>query len=149
MIKRILAAAVLPLVMLTPVQAEEAAHEAAIEYRQSLMNVMSWNLKPMRAMFSDKRPYDQSVLARHAQDLASASALDVLTGFPEDSEDEDSSAMAEIWLDWDDFAAKYQDLKAESAKLAEVAGGAYQAAIGAQVAATAKTCKACHKQYKE
>ena len=137
-----------------PSLASDDSLQDAIDYRSGVMNVFSWNLGPMGAMLKDKIPYDQPVFARHAQDLASAAALDVLAGFPDDSVSDDSAAMSEIWLDWDDFAAKYDDLKQESAKqesakLAEVAAGGDKAAIGAQFDATRKTCKACHKQYKE
>ena len=132
-----------------PSLASDDSLQDAIDYRSGVMNVFSWNLGPMGAMLKDKIPYAQAAFARHASDLASAAALDVLSGFPDDSVSEDSAAMSEIWLDWDDFAAKYDDLKQESAKLAEAAAGGDKAAIAAQFDATRKTCKACHKQYKE
>ena len=132
-----------------PSLASDDSLQDAIDYRTGVMNVLSWNLGPMGAMLKDEIPYDQAAFARHARDLASAAALDVMSGFPDDSVSDDSSAMSEIWLDWDDFAAKYQDLKEQSAKLAEVAAGDDKAAVAAQFDATRKTCKACHKQYKE
>ena len=132
-----------------PSLASDDSLQEAIDYRSGVMNVFSWNLGPMGAMLKEKIPYDQAAFARHARDLASATALDVLSGFPDDSVSDDSAAMSEIWLDWDDFAAKYDDLKRESSKLAEVAAGGDKAAIGAQFDATRKTCKACHKKYKE
>lgn len=123
--------------------------QAAIDYRSGVMNIFSWNLKPMGAMLKDKMPYDQTAFSRHAQDLASAAALDLLPGFPEDSVNDDSAAMSEIWLDWEDFNAKYQDLKEQSAKLAETAASGDKAAIAEQFSATAEACKACHKRYRE
>jgi cytochrome c556 len=132
-----------------PSLAGDDSLQDAIDYRSGVMNVFSWNLGPMGAMLKEKIPYDQAAFARHANDLASAATLDVLSGFPEDSVSEDSAAMSEIWLDWDDFAAKYEDLKQESAKLAEVAAGGDKAAIAAQFDTTRETCKACHKKYKE
>ena len=42
------------------------------------------------------------------------------------------NSAAGVRIDWDDFAAKYEDLKQESAKLAEVAAGGDKAAIAAR-----------------
>lgn len=123
--------------------------QAAIDYRTGVMEIFSWNLKPMGAMLKGKVPYDQAAFTHHAQDLAKAASLDLMAGFPDDSVSDDSAALSEIWLDWEDFTSKYRDLKEQSAKLAEVAAGGDKAAIAAQFDNTGKACKACHKTYKE
>lgn len=123
--------------------------EDAVDYRQGVMNVFSWNLEHMGAMVKGEAPFDAGAFKGHATDLAAASRLDVLKGFPEDSVDDDSDALDEIWLKWSDFEAKLQDLREQSAKLAEVAAGGDEAAMKAQFDETRGTCKACHKAYKD
>jgi cytochrome c556 len=121
--------------------------QAAIEYRQSAMNVLGWNLKPMAAMVKGKKPYDQAAFSRHAQDLAAAAALDHLSGYPEDSEG-DSKARPEIWLNWEDFEKQMKDFQVQAAELAKVSSGGDMALIKPVFAKTAKGCKSCHKEFK-
>jgi cytochrome c556 len=123
--------------------------EDAVDYRQGVMNVFSWNLEHMGAMVKGETAFDADAFKGYAADLASASKLDVLKGFPEDSVDDDSDALDEIWLKWSDFEAKLQDLRDQSAKLAEVAATGDEAAMKAQFAEVGGACKACHKAYKD
>jgi cytochrome c556 len=123
--------------------------QRAIEYRQSVMTVFNWNMKSMGAMMKQKRPYDQAAFARHAQDLATAARLDLLAGFPLDSEGEDSDALPDIWLDFEDFQQKYKDMQVASNDLSEVAGGGDMTKIKPAFEALGKTCKACHRAYKD
>ncbi len=121
----------------------------AIGYRQSVMTIVGWNFKPMGAMVKGEKPFDAKAFARHAKDLAAVTSVDILTGFPEDSDGEGSKAKAEIWLKWDDFKDKMGVMQREAAKLAEVAAGGDQEAMKKQFGATGKTCKGCHDDYKE
>jgi cytochrome c556 len=122
--------------------------EKAVEYRQGVMNVLGWNMKVMSGMMKGKVPFDQQVFADHAKDLASASGLNLLSGFPEDSESEESDALPEIWMDFDDFKAKYRKLGEAANNLSEVAVKGDKASLGEALEKTGKACKACHKKYK-
>ncbi len=129
---------------------EGGPFQKQIDYRTSVMTVFAWNLKPMGAMMKGEIPYDQKAFARHAQDLAAAASLDLLPAFPEDSDSaDDTGAKAEIWMQWDDFVDKQQAMQSEVKMLAEVAAAGDQEQIKQQFAATADSCKACHKEYKE
>ena len=123
--------------------------KGAIKYRKAVMTLVGANFKPMGAMMKGDIPFDAAVFARRAQDLAAVSHVDVLRGFPEDSEGDGSKAKGEIWLDWSDFKAKLGDMQKATTTLAQVAQGGDLAAIKEQFGITAKTCKSCHKQYKE
>ncbi len=138
-------------VLLAPaaVPADETPTERAIKYRQSAMTLVGANFKPMGAMLKGELEYDQAAFARHAADLAAVAGIDILRGFPTDSEGEGSDAKPDIWLDWGKFERGMQRLAEQTAKLAEVAAGADRAAIKEQFAATAKTCKGCHDAFKE
>lgn len=122
--------------------------ENAIDYRQGLMNVFSWNMKAMSKMMKGKVPFDQKVFAKHAHDLAIATMLDLLPGFPEDSESELSDARPEIWMEFDDFEAKYKELGLAAGKLSEAATTGDKTSLGKALEITGKACKACHEKYK-
>jgi cytochrome c556 len=121
----------------------------AVKYRQSVMTIVGWNFKPMGAMVKGDRPFDARAFAAHAKDLTAVSSVNILAGFPEDSDGKDSKAKAEIWLKWDDFKDKMGTMQREIGKLGEVAAGGDEGAIKKQFGAAAKTCKACHDDYKE
>ncbi len=133
-----------------PLQADEDSPvEAAIKYRQSAMKLVGANFKPMGAMLKGELPMDQAAFARFGKDLAAIAGIDILRGFPPDSEGADSKAKADIWLNWDDFRQQMEGFQAEAAKLGAVAAGGDPAAIKEQFGATGKTCKGCHDDYKE
>jgi cytochrome c556 len=123
--------------------------ERTLEYRQSVMNVLSWNMKAMGAMMKGKKPYDAKAFARHANDLASAASLDLLAGFPEDSDKGETDALPDIWLDFEGFTQKLEDLRTASRSLSEAAASGDKAAMGAALGKTGKTCKGCHERFKD
>ena len=133
-------------------QADKEGGEFArqIEYRQSVMNVFAWNLKPMGAMVQGKAPFDAERFAKYAHELAVASGLDLLSGFPEDSDaGDETDALAEIWLDFEDFAQKFEDLRASARSLDQAAQSSDENSKKAAFDKVAKSCKACHKAYRD
>ncbi len=129
----------------------EGGHSKAIDYRNSVMTVLKWNMGAMGAVLKGERPYDRDQFKRHAQDLAGAAHLDLLAGFPEGSDEgEDTDARMDIWMDWKGFEEKYADLKTASRDLAETAAGSGGLqAIGPKFGAVGKACKACHDSFKD
>jgi cytochrome c556 len=123
--------------------------EQAQEYRQGVMNVLRWNMKAMSDMMKGKRPYDAKAFAAYANDLAKAATLNLMPGFPEESDSGDTDARPDIWLDFDDFKQKFVDLRAASRSLSEIAAGGDKAAMGKALGKTGKACKACHDKYKD
>jgi cytochrome c556 len=121
--------------------------EDAIKYRQGVYRVIGWNFGAMAAMAKGEKPYDAAAFARHAEIVAFMSKLP-LEGFTPGSENGETKAKPEIWLDMDDFKAKLEKMQAEAAKLAEVAKGGDLAASKAQLGETGKACKACHDKYR-
>jgi cytochrome c556 len=141
-----LSATLLMLQSATPVMAGEV--EKAVEYRQGVMNVFSWNMKAMGDMMKGKTEFEKERFVAHAEELASASQFKLMNGFPEDSESEESDALAEIWMDFDDFEAKYKDFSRAAQALSKAAQTGEKGSIGAALKETGKSCKACHKKYK-
>jgi cytochrome c556 len=123
--------------------------EQAQEYRQGAMNVFKWNMKAMSDMMKGKSTYDEAAFARHANDLAKATTLDVLSGFPADSDGGDSDARPDIWLNFKDFTHKLEDLRAAAQGLSKIANSGDKQAMGEALGKTGKACKACHDDYKD
>jgi cytochrome c556 len=123
--------------------------ERALDYRQGAMNVFNWNMKSMGDMMKGKKPYDAIMFARHADDLAKAASLDLLAGFPPDSDQGETDARPDIWLDFEDFSKKLADLRDASQALRKAVASGDKAAIGDALGKTGKRCKACHESYKD
>ncbi|RLW69184.1 MAG: hypothetical protein B6D71_11175 [gamma proteobacterium symbiont of Stewartia floridana] len=122
--------------------------EKAVEYRQGVMNVYSWNMKAMGDMMKGKTEFDKVRFAAHAEELSNASKFKLMNGFPEDSESDESDALAEIWMDFEDFESKYQDFGSAAQALEKAAQGGDKGTMGAALKEAGKSCKACHKKYK-
>ncbi|PLY14391.1 MAG: cytochrome C [Sedimenticola sp.] len=129
--------------------AEKSSAERAIEYRESIMNIFSWNLKAMGSVVKGESAYDQAAFAQHAADLAAAARLNLLAGFPEGSDEGETGAKAEVWMTPDDFKEKYQALQTKSEALVSAAASGNLDAIRPAFGDTANSCKECHKAYKE
>jgi cytochrome c556 len=127
---------------------ESSAIEKAVEYRQGVMNVLSWNTKAIGDMLKGKTQYDAEQVKTHAKDIASTASLDILPGFPEDSESEDSAAMTEIWMDFDDFEQKMADFRQAASDINVAAQSGDQGKVDNAMKNLGKSCKGCHKKYK-
>lgn len=123
--------------------------EAAINYRQSVYNVIGWNFGPLAQMMKGKTPWDATAFARHADRIAFL-APQLLEGFPEGSDKgADTEAKPEIWKHMDDFKVKMDDFVKQSRLLADVAKGGDEAKMKEQFKQTAGACKACHDKYRK
>lgn len=122
--------------------------EDAIEYRQSVYNVIGWNFGPMAQMAKGKTPWSASGFALHA-DRVAALAPQLLEGFPNGSDSgAKTDAKPEIWSNMDDFKAKMDDFVKQSQALADVAKSGDEAKIKEQFGKTAQSCKTCHEKYR-
>ena len=127
----------------------EHGHSKAIDFRNSLMTILKWNMGPMGKMVKGEMPYDEAAFTRHAQDLATTAHLDLPAGFPEGSEEGDTDARIDIWMDWEGFMEKYEALKKASAELARTAATGSMEAIKPKFVDLGKTCKSCHDAFKD
>jgi len=128
----------------------EGGHSKAIDYRNSIMSILKWNMGPMGAMVKGEVPYDEAAFARHAADLNAAAHLDLLSGFPEGSDQgDDTGARIDIWLDWEGFRNKHESFKTATAELAETAKTGDLNAIKGKFGAVGKGCKSCHDAFKD
>ncbi len=122
--------------------------EKETEYRQGVMNILSWNSKAIGAMLKGDTEYDADSIKTHAADIKSTASLNIIAGFPEDSESEDSAALADIWMDFDDFKQKLSDFQLAAGVLDQAAQSADKAKVAAAMKDLGASCKGCHKKYK-
>lgn len=128
--------------------AEESKGEAAVEYRQSVLEVLAWNFAPMGAMAQGKAPYDAAEFARRAERVALVAPF-LTEAFPPESRDVKKTRLKPAaWSNRADFDAKLKDLIDRSATLAAVAKGGDFKKSKAAFFDTANACKACHEKYR-
>lgn len=117
-------------------------------YRQSLFAILGANMGPMAAMVKGEIPWDDARFAGFASDMAAASQLNYMRGFPKGSEGGTTRAKPGIWENMDDFEAKLNDLRSAASELATAAEGGDKKEIMMAFQATGGACKACHEEYK-
>lgn len=117
-------------------------------YRQSWFAMIGTNFGPMVAMVKGEMPWDDSQMAAYADQLAALTTLDVMRGFADGANKGTTRAKPEIWENKEDFQNKLNDLRDAADQLKTAANGTDRKAIGAQIGAVGKTCKACHDEYK-
>jgi cytochrome c556 len=126
-----------------------AEENPAIAYRESLMTLVGANFGPMVAMLKGEIPWDDARMAGYGKDLKAVVGLDIMRGFPPGSAEGDTEAKPGIWENPEDFKEKLEAMQMQATKLGELAAGGDRTATGDQIAATGKTCKACHDEYKK
>lgn len=129
-----------------------SAHTGAsgvMKERMDLMKNMADAMKVMGAMFKNEVRFEPAVVAEQATFLEDHAAS-ILETTPEGSNHHPSEALPVIWLKWSDYVASADDLAAESAKLAAIAGsGADQDAARDQYVRLGKTCGSCHDRFRK
>lgn len=136
-----------------PLAAQAAEPDEAIEYRQSALRVLAWQLGPMGAMAKGEIDYDAEVFASRAANLAAVAPLP-WEGFMEgtlrdDGHGVETEALAKIGDDWEGFHERRDTFIEEANTLAKmVENGEEFADLRQQVGAVADSCKGCHDNYR-
>ena len=93
--------------------------EDIIKYRQSALFIMGQHFGPLAGMAQNKIPYDKDAAMRHAAMVEFMSKLP-WDRFAPGTDQGNTKAKPEIWLDLEDFKAKAEKMQGEVAKLAQV-----------------------------
>jgi len=128
----------------------QAAPDDAVKYRQTIFETLGANITGVVMNLKGEVSFPDSVPI-HARTLADTAPL-VLPAMEQNTAGEGSAeteALDKIWDNWDDFAAKADDMQVAATRLAELAEGGDMQAIGAQVQELGGTCKACHDEYRD
>ena len=119
-----------------------------VSYRQSLFAILGANFGPMSSMIKGEMPWNSKQFQGYAEDLATATELDFMRGFPDGKQPGQTRAKPGIWDNKADFEDKLNDLRDAAAELAAASSGDDKKAIMEQFKATGGACKACHDEYK-
>ena len=127
------------------------AHSGAtgvVKTRMDAMSEIAKSMKAIGAMMKGQVQFDAKVaetgalgIAKHADHIPKL--------FPEGSNKKPSEALPAIWKDWDRFTEIAADMGTKSRALATASAQAERIeAIRAPFGALAKTCKACHSDFR-
>ncbi len=122
-------------------------YEDAIKYRQAAFTMVKGNFGPMGAMVKGERPFDAAAFAKFAENFAALAKMSD-DGFIDGSDMGDTKAKPEVWEKRAEFDAKMKKFQELADKLAVAAKSGDLGAIKPQFGAAAKTCKACHDDFK-
>jgi cytochrome c556 len=143
---RFLLAAVVGLATALPAVAQFRNAEAAIKYRQSVMQVQNFHLGRISAMANGRMPFDAKVAAEDATLLDTIDKLPFVA-FIDGSDKGDTRAKPEIWKERAKFDAAALKMQEDVAKLNAAAKSGSLDAIKAAAGAVGQSCKACHDDY--
>lgn len=134
--------------------ADEAKSERqaanAVQFRQSLLQLVRSNMGALGAMAKGQIPYDTDVMSTNAMRLEQLALMlpdyfkTDTTGFSVDTE-----ALPKIWDNMDDFLVKANDLTVASQALQVAAKGSDESQYRAAIGKVGATCKGCHDSYKK
>ncbi len=129
--------------------AQFAKPEDAIEYRQSVMIILAHHFVRIAAVVQGKTPFDAKAVEKDASLVDTMSKLSWEAFMTPGSEKGKTDLKASAFTkDKAGFKADADALMAQTAKLVQAAAGGKLDAVKAQFGAVAKTCKACHGQYR-
>ena len=131
-----------------PAAAQFAKPEDAIKYRQSGMTLIGNHFGRLGAMAQGKVPFDAKAAADSAEVVAFVSKLP-FAGFVEGTDKGNTKAKPEIWKEGDKFKAGATKMQEEAARLNVAAKSGNLDQLKAAFGETAKTCKACHDDFRE
>ncbi|HRC38305.1 MAG TPA: cytochrome c [Rubrivivax sp.] len=143
---RLILAAVIGLTTALPAAAQFKNAEAAIKYRQSVMQVQNHHLGRIFAMVNGRMPFDAKVAA---EDAALLDTIDKLpfVAFIDGTDKGETNAKSEIWKQRARFDAAALKMQEDVAKLNAAAKTGSLDAIKAAAGAVGQSCKACHDDY--
>ena len=129
--------------------AAQAKPDVLVKQRQSAMTLIAKYWGPIAGMASGKvSPYNADVVSRNATYLENLAQMP-WDGFHENTKDEKSRALPEVWSQRAKFDELAQRLQSETAKLGDVARKKDEAGVKQQYAAVGKVCGACHESFRE
>jgi len=119
-----------------------------IKYRKNVMKSLAADSRMIKAILTGKISYKKD-LTIIASSLA-AKAKMVSHHFPDGSDFGDTDAKEEIWENKEDFNQKSKQLETASTDLLNaLRQSSNEADITQKYSAVGKSCKACHKKYRE
>jgi cytochrome c556 len=134
----------------------QAKPEDAIRARQSIMRVIGMNFGPLGRMMSGEAPMNKEVFQANAARLEAVWAMNPAQFFVPGSDKPVAGskiatftdARPEIWSQPDKFKAAAERATKSVAALAQAAKSGDEGAMKAAAGEMAKSCKACHDDFR-
>ena len=122
--------------------------ETMIEVRQSLMQVIVWNIAPLGGMIRGAIPFDPELAAKNGQRISQLGTM-IPDAFERDTSGSsyETEALDVIWETQDDFNAKAETLVAAAAAYAEAAQQGEEEAKKA-FGRVGGACSGCHEDFR-
>jgi cytochrome c556 len=127
------------------------AHKGAtgvIKERMDMMGKIGKDMKGIKSMMQNKKPYSADQVIRHAESIHQASKK-IKNSFPEGSMNHPSEALPSIWKNWKDFSSLADQLTLESERLKEIAATRDKKSVMLQFGKLGKTCRNCHTDFRK
>ena len=124
-----------------------AQSEGMIKYRKNVMKSTGGHMGAIIDILKNGLPLTAHIVD-HARSINQNNKM-TLSMFPKGSGLGDTKAKLAIWENWAKFESAANASVRESAKLAKVAESGDMGAFAKQVRATGKTCRSCHKTFRE
>ena len=119
-----------------------------VKERMDAMSAIAKSMKAVGAMMKGEADFDAVSVESAAGEIAKH-AKKVPHLFPEGSNKKPSEALPSIWADWDKFTKLAASMETSAQGLAIATKDATDAnGIRAQFGMLAKTCKACHSDFR-
>lgn len=150
-LRKIIMASSCALLVSTPVAAQMSEKQAsnAIEFRQSIFQLVKSNIGPLGAMAKGKAPIDEAVIAKNAMRMEQLSLM-ISDYFVADTRGSGvkTHALDKVWENTEDFAQKTKDFTLATQALQTIIENKDTANYRKGIGAVGATCKACHDDYK-
>ncbi len=132
----------------TVAQAQDDMAEA-VEVRQSLLQLVRWNLGPLGNMARGRIPLDVQQVGTNAARIESLFGM-MGDAFATDTRgaDDETDALDKIWDEPQAFAEKIAAAQQAAAELTAAAATGDEDTVTAGIGALARTCGSCHDDYK-
>lgn len=125
----------------------QAKPEDVIKYRKAVMQVQSWNMRPMAAMVKGQQPYDAQLFAWYAGVIQQTSHM-LPDAFQAGSDKGETRALPVIWSEPAKSKAAIDNFNAATGKLVAAARAGNLDAVKGPFSEVAKSCGGCHKQFR-
>lgn len=123
--------------------------KAAVEYRQSLFQLVRSNMGPLGGMAKGAIPYNEEVMLTNAVRLEQLAEM-MVDYLEVDTRkfDVDTAAKDALWENFSDVETKVAALQKASAHLQQVVKAGDEDAYRAAIGDIGASCKSCHDDYK-
>jgi cytochrome c556 len=122
--------------------------ENYIRFRKSTQTLSAWQMRQMGAMVKGQQPMDAAAVTRAANVIATLAPV-FAASFPAGTDHGDTRARPEIWSQPDKFKQLMDRYVAEANKMVDAGKSGSADTIRTQFGALAKTCEACHDDFRK